>query len=241
VALRERLNAWDDRIILGGAKDRRPRWTGRFAWLFAALDWLDTVVLYRGRAVRGSRGRYRSIAEMRIAEALDRLGERAVYEGGPHRRGLRGAVVVIERGLVVSAAGLATFGGLLWIAEVPSDALARTLTYLGLTAGAVTALLAARESMTRCLRLGDDVVQPDFWLPDRDLYIEYWGMADTNRLYARKMKERRDRYKRHGVTVIDLYPRHDRDVEAAIRARLRKRDEPDTDAAATEEEDEPIG
>jgi hypothetical protein len=240
VALRERLDAWDERIIHGGARDRRPRWSGRWAWLWAALDWLDTTVLFRGRDVRGSRGRYRSIAEMHIAEALHRLGERAVYEGGPDRHGWRGALVVLERGLVVTVAGLAALGGLLWLADVPGDARGRTLTYLGATAGSVVALLAVREAMVRCLRLGDDVVHPDFWLPDRGVFIEYWGLADTNRRYARKMKARRQRYREHGVTVIDLYPRHDRDFEAAIRAQLEKLDAPDPDADAENEEDVPM-
>jgi hypothetical protein len=60
-------------------------------------------------------------------------------------------------------------------------------------------------------------IRPDFYLPEFDVYIEYWGM-DTND-YKIGMLKKQELYKQQGKKLISLYP-EDKSVIAEI---LRKK------------------
>ena len=55
------------------------------------------------------------------------------------------------------------------------------------------------------------VSAPDFYLPDYDVYVEYWGMVnvdnnyDRNK-YTRAMKYKMARYHDLGIKFISIYP-----------------------------------
>jgi hypothetical protein len=46
----------------------------------------------------------------------------------------------------------------------------------------------------------------DFLLPHFDAYVEYWGLAYTERSYAQKMNHKMDYYRRHNLRLISIYP-----------------------------------
>jgi len=48
---------------------------------------------------------------------------------------------------------------------------------------------------------------PDFYLPEFDVYIEYFGIT-RNKDYKRKTIWKRKMYKEHGYKLISLYPKH---------------------------------
>ena len=58
------------------------------------------------------------------------------------------------------------------------------------------------------LRLGEVVLHPDFYLIDYDVYVEYWGLADSDSQYNAIHHAKLSLYQQHGVAIISLYPRH---------------------------------
>lgn len=57
----------------------------------------------------------------------------------------------------------------------------------------------------------DRYFQPDFYLPDYDVYIEYWGMHDhedaaLREKYRRDQLKKKEAFKRFNFRLIDLYP-----------------------------------
>jgi hypothetical protein len=61
-------------------------------------------------------------------------------------------------------------------------------------------------------------IRPDFYLPEYDVYIEYWGM-DTPR-YKAGMYLKQDLYMRAGKRLISLYPDDKTRLDSALGAKL---------------------
>ena len=61
-------------------------------------------------------------------------------------------------------------------------------------------------------------IRPDFYLPEYDVYIEYWGM-DTPR-YKAGMYLKQDLYMHAGKRLISLYPDDKMRLDAALGAKL---------------------
>ena len=62
-------------------------------------------------------------------------------------------------------------------------------------------------------------IRPDFYLPELDLYIEYWGMQD-NLDYRIGMLEKKKLYQQAGKRLVSLYP-HDRPrLRQVLREKL---------------------
>jgi hypothetical protein len=66
---------------------------------------------------------------------------------------------------------------------------------------------------------------PDFYLPDHDVYVEYWGMLGVENRherakYERSMKYKMARYHQLGVKFISLYPRDLAHLDRAFRERF---------------------
>jgi len=61
-------------------------------------------------------------------------------------------------------------------------------------------------------------IRPDFYLPERDVYIEYWGM-DTPR-YKAGMYLKQDLYMQAGKKLVSLYPADLSKLDAILGAKL---------------------
>jgi len=62
-------------------------------------------------------------------------------------------------------------------------------------------------------------IRPDFYLPEFDLYIEYWGMED-NLDYQLGMLEKKKLYQQAGKKLISLYAREKPHLREALREKL---------------------
>jgi hypothetical protein len=77
-------------------------------------------------------------------------------------------------------------------------------------------------------RSGDRRIRnPDFYLPEFDVYIEYWGLLNadddyTRRKYTRHMKRKMAIYHRYNKRLISIYPENMPDLDWIFRAKFRK-------------------
>jgi hypothetical protein len=55
---------------------------------------------------------------------------------------------------------------------------------------------------------GGVLLHPDFYLSSFGVYVEYWGLADSDADYDRNHRDKLALYGRHKIRVISLYPRH---------------------------------
>jgi hypothetical protein len=67
---------------------------------------------------------------------------------------------------------------------------------------------------------------PDFFLPDYDVYVEYWGMLDVENdhdrtQYERSMKYKMARYHELGIKFISLYPRDLTHLDSIFRGKFK--------------------
>jgi hypothetical protein len=82
-----------------------------------------------------------------------------------------------------------------------------------------------RELTTRFLFLSFKISCPDFYLPDYDVYVEYWGLLDAKdnddrKKYERSMKYKMARYHELGVKFISLYPRDLSNLDTTFREKF---------------------
>jgi len=71
------------------------------------------------------------------------------------------------------------------------------------------------------------ISSPDFYLPDYDVYVEYWGLvnADDSRTraqYVRTMKRKMAIYYRNKIKFISIYPDNLKDLDWIFRRKFRK-------------------
>jgi len=78
----------------------------------------------------------------------------------------------------------------------------------------------AYEYDERMIVAGDTRIRPDFYLPEFDLYIEYWGM-DTPE-YVENMRHKRILYKREGKKLISLYPKDLANLDEILQLKLSR-------------------
>ena len=69
--------------------------------------------------------------------------------------------------------------------------------------------------------------RPDFYLPEYDVYVEYWGMLDVDdsrkaREYERSMKWKMAQYHKYGVKFISIYPKNMSNLDWVFRAKFKK-------------------
>jgi DNA helicase-4 len=73
----------------------------------------------------------------------------------------------------------------------------------------------------------EKVSAPDFYLPDYDVYVEYWGMVnvdnnyDRNK-YTRAMKYKMARYHDLGIKFISIYPDNMKNLDWIFRTKFKK-------------------
>lgn len=66
------------------------------------------------------------------------------------------------------------------------------------------------------------ISKPDFYLPDYDVYVEYWGLIDigdyeVRNKYREDMEWKKRRYYENGIKFISLYPWHLNELDGAFR------------------------
>jgi hypothetical protein len=64
-------------------------------------------------------------------------------------------------------------------------------------------------------------IRPDFYLPEFDLYVEYWGMED-NLDYRIGMLEKQKLYQQAGKKLVSLYAREKPRLREALREKLSR-------------------
>jgi len=55
--------------------------------------------------------------------------------------------------------------------------------------------------------IGNSKHMCDFYIPELDLYIEYWGLEGNLENYNKRMKIKLDLYKKLGLNLLSIYPR----------------------------------
>ena len=78
---------------------------------------------------------------------------------------------------------------------------------------------------------GDIALRPDFYLPEFDVYIEYWGM-DTPE-YLANMEKKRFLYRRDRKKLISLSYRDDANLERLLELKLSRYCKLGSDSAST--------
>jgi hypothetical protein len=71
------------------------------------------------------------------------------------------------------------------------------------------------------------ISSPDFYLPDYDVYVEYWGLVDaddnwTRERYVRSMKRKMAIYHQNNIKFISIYPSNLENLDWIFRTKLRK-------------------
>ena len=84
-----------------------------------------------------------------------------------------------------------------------------------------------KEARTNALIFSSKISNPDFYLPDYDVYVEYWGLvnADDNHTrtrYERNMKRKMALYHQNKIKFISIYPRNLQNLDWIFRKKFEK-------------------
>ena len=66
--------------------------------------------------------------------------------------------------------------------------------------------------------LSGHAIRPDFYLPELDVYVEYWGMDTAE--YKIGMLKKQQLYQQEGKRLISIYPADKSRLDALLRAKL---------------------
>jgi HEAT repeats len=66
--------------------------------------------------------------------------------------------------------------------------------------------------------LSGHAIRPDFYLPELDLYVEYWGMDTAD--YKIGMLKKQQLYQQEGKRLLSLYPADKTHLDAVLPAKL---------------------
>jgi DNA helicase-4 len=69
------------------------------------------------------------------------------------------------------------------------------------------------------------ISRPDFFLSDHDVYVEYWGMVNTEHDHTRQeyikgMEWKISKYHENGIKFISIYPEDLSNLDFVFRKRL---------------------
>jgi hypothetical protein len=62
-------------------------------------------------------------------------------------------------------------------------------------------------------------IRPDFYLPELDVYIEYWGLDTAD--YKIGMLKKQQLYQHEGKRLISIYPKDKEHLDEVLRSKLR--------------------
>ena len=63
---------------------------------------------------------------------------------------------------------------------------------------------------------------PDFYLPDYNVYVEFWGLAEVSKEYRHNMKFKMAQYHKNHIRFISLYPDNLLNLDWIFRAKFRE-------------------
>jgi len=66
---------------------------------------------------------------------------------------------------------------------------------------------------------GEQEFYCDFYLPDYDLYIEYWG-GEGEEQYERRKRKKLEQYRRHGLKLFEIHKEDDQRLPDVLRRLL---------------------
>ena len=74
---------------------------------------------------------------------------------------------------------------------------------------------------------GKKISNPDFYLPEYDVYVEYWGLVDAddkrvNEKYVRTMKWKMKQYHENGIKFVSIYPSNLSNLDWIFRKKFEK-------------------
>ena len=83
-----------------------------------------------------------------------------------------------------------------------------------------------QEARGKTLFFSYKISNPDFYLPDYDVYVEYWGLVDadddwTRAKYVRGMKRKMAIYYENKIRFISIYPRNLENLDWIFRKKFR--------------------
>lgn len=64
-------------------------------------------------------------------------------------------------------------------------------------------------------------LHPDFYLPEKDVYIEHWGFDESHIKYTERKKYKIQKYKEHKITVICTTQKDMSNIQAALNRKLK--------------------
>ncbi len=84
-----------------------------------------------------------------------------------------------------------------------------------------------QEARAKSLFLSHKISSPDFYLPDYDVFVEYWGLVNadddwTRARYVRNMKRKMAIYYRHNIKFISIYPDNLENLDWIFRRKFKK-------------------
>ena len=84
-----------------------------------------------------------------------------------------------------------------------------------------------REAKTKGIFFDSKISSPDFYLPDYDVYVEYWGLVDaedyrTRNRYIKKMKWKMAQYYENNIKFISIYPDNLENLDWIFRKKFKK-------------------
>jgi len=84
-----------------------------------------------------------------------------------------------------------------------------------------------REAKGKFLFFDYKISSPDFYLPDYDVYVEYWGLVDadddrTRERYIRNMKRKMAIYYQNKIKFISIYPDNLKNLDWIFRRKFKK-------------------
>jgi DNA helicase-4 len=84
-----------------------------------------------------------------------------------------------------------------------------------------------KEARSKSLFFSNKISNPDFYLPDYDVYVEYWGLVNaddswTRKNYVRNMKRKMASYYENNIKFISLYPRNLENLDWIFRTKFKE-------------------
>ncbi len=82
-----------------------------------------------------------------------------------------------------------------------------------------------KEALSHGIIFSKHISNPDFYLPEHDIYVEYWGLVDADNKnvrdnYVRTMKWKMRQYHEAGIKFISIYPKNLSNLDWIFRKKF---------------------
>ena len=82
-----------------------------------------------------------------------------------------------------------------------------------------------RKAESKGFIFSKEISHPDFYLPDYDVYVEYWGLVDADDKkvrsnYVRIMKWKMKQYYDNDIKFISIYPRNLKNLDWIFKKKF---------------------